>query len=711
MAAELEVWTGERPSELSTPEPLSELPPAGWTFVQELTSGEMFSELPVPDHISSILHPASSINNNIASTPGSAPIRPEIPISNSRAPSLDLVEPGSSAYNPPMDRVRISSLKLKGPSERYANRTAEPVNAESNATGASWAFSNRRSELPRLSILTTQSSRLNSVQSTSAIASQRNTQANLNMRPDSSSFSNSGELSQTIESSVRSAYKIEPLSTHPTAFTRPLHAEVGFPNVDEVVSPSSAKSALQSSPFDPSALRSPVMDNQQWALQRPLPNRLLVTGLIPATPDSSSGYVHLPYRGWEQGTSATRDPQNFHSTSSQVRFDCTPFQGIQTSKHLLQNLICRVISLRHLCKSTLDSGTNGFNNVFGYSGYATFMQGLQVMGSLFQGSVPRTGIAICALVQVALQMVPSQVSSDFADNVQSSIRRDIYCMSHAIEDKNARESFLNDMNVLLVKWQSIHASHEQERPLDVADAQLATDHFPVDQCSIDEWLRDSTIKQICSCFLDKLECLKLAEKNSATPFYPPVHDEVTAGNYKSIMNNVIHPLLHYDACASMNRVVCVVKEQLQRGSLYNVREVEIMLMYYAPQCDVPKETLHENVPRKKRKAHKRQWPLSRVSQASQDAEGQYRAASRMWKECGSSYSTNSHGTTSSNKASSYAPLSAEQLQAWQRTQYRHEQIPTGQQKNHFIPEIYRKETAATREDVKKFNQDADATSK
>lgn len=56
------------------------------------------------------------------------------------------------------------------------------------------------------------------------------------------------------------------------------------------------------------------------------------------------------------------------------------------------------------------------------------------------------------------------------------------------------------------------------------------------------------------------------------------------------MNNVIRPLLHYDACASMNRVVCVVKEQLQRGSLYNVREVEIMLMYYAPVSLV--KTLH-----------------------------------------------------------------------------------------------------------------------
>ncbi|KAI4249919.1 MAG: hypothetical protein LQ352_005485 [Teloschistes flavicans] len=556
----------------------------------------MFSELPVPDHISSIFHPASSINNNIASTTGSAPIRPEITISDSRAPSLNQVEPGSSAYNPPMDRVRLSSLKQKGPSERHANRTSEPVNAESNATGAPRPFSNRRSELPRLSIVTTQSSRLNSVQSTSAIPSQRITQASSNMRPASSSFLGSGELPQTIEASVRSAHNIEPLSTHPTTFTRPLHAEVGYRKVDDVVSPSLVESALQSPAFDPSALRSPVRDNKQSALQRPLPNQLPGTDLLPATPDSSSRHVHQPYGGWEQGKSATSDPRNFQSISSQVQFDCTPFRGIPTTKHLLQDLISRVDFLRRLCKSTLDSGTISLNSVFGYTGYATLMQGLQVMESMFQGFVPRTGNAICALIQVALQMVPFPVPNDFVVNLQISIRREIHFLSQVIEDKDARESFLNDMNVLLVKWQSVHPSHEQERSLDVADAQLATDHVPVDQWSIDEWLRDGTIKQICSCFLDKLECLKLAEKNSATPFYPPVHDEDTAGNYKSIMNNVIRPLLHYDACASMNRVVCVVKEQLQRGSLYNVREVEIMLMYYAPQYILSEEILCENLP-------------------------------------------------------------------------------------------------------------------
>ncbi|KAL8628081.1 hypothetical protein Q9189_006217 [Teloschistes chrysophthalmus] len=78
---------------------------------------------------------------------------------------------------------------------------------------------------------------------------------------------------------------------------------------------------------------------------------------------------------------------------------------------------------------------------------------------------------------------------------------------------------------------------------------------------------------------------------------------------------------------------------------------------------------------------------------------------------GSSYSTNSHGTASSTNASSYAALSAEQLQAWQRTQYRQEQIPMGVRTNHRIPEIYRKETAATREDVERFCRDADAAGK
>ncbi|KAL8686892.1 MAG: hypothetical protein Q9218_006789 [Villophora microphyllina] len=78
---------------------------------------------------------------------------------------------------------------------------------------------------------------------------------------------------------------------------------------------------------------------------------------------------------------------------------------------------------------------------------------------------------------------------------------------------------------------------------------------------------------------------------------------------------------------------------------------------------------------------------------------------------GSSPSDNSRGTAVSTKASSFSTLSAEQLQAWQRTQYRHEQIATGQRTNHPTPESYKKETAATREDIRKFNWDADATRK
>lgn len=48
------------------------------------------------------------------------------------------------------------------------------------------------------------------------------------------------------------------------------------------------------------------------------------------------------------------------------------------------------------------------------------------------------------------------------------------------------------------------------------------------------------------------------------------------------MNNVIYPLLQQDACASMRGVVQTVRKELQCGFLYNVREVEIMLMYHAP---------------------------------------------------------------------------------------------------------------------------------
>ncbi|KAL8638611.1 MAG: hypothetical protein Q9228_004252 [Teloschistes exilis] len=594
-------WTGGNIAELPMSEPVFELPPA------DSTLGGSSHELSVPDHVSRlnpISHLAHPFNNGVA-TPGSAPVPPEIPRSNPHALSFNTEGPRSSAYTFPPEQVRPSPLNLKRPSARHTNQTSDLVNVESSITGASWAFSNRRSKPPTLSIVTTQSRRSNHGQPMNVVPSQRNTQADLSMTAGSSSFSKPGEFSQTLERSVRSRYNIEPSSTYPTIYTRPVHAEAEFQKVEEIVSPSSANSALQSPPFDPSAFKSPVINNMQFALPQALQNEVVASESVPATADSSSRHDYLLHRGSEQDISSAFDMRKPPSTS-QIPFDCTPFQGISTTKHLLQDLETRVTSLHHLCTSTLDSGTDHFNDIFGSSGYATCMQGLQVMGSMIQGSVPRTGKAICALVQVALQiplqMAPCQISIDFADRLGSSIRGEIYRLSLAIEDKSVRGTLLDDMNFLVAKWQSMqsrpahvtskasareglsHTYHEQERSLKFADAQLVT-------CSFDELLKSSIIIQIISCYLDRFECLELAEKNSSTPFYSPVRDGGAAGN--SIMNNVICPLLLQDACASMSRVVWTVGKQLQCGFLYNVREVEIMLMYYAPQCDVAEETLDE----------------------------------------------------------------------------------------------------------------------
>ncbi|KAL8628082.1 hypothetical protein Q9189_006218 [Teloschistes chrysophthalmus] len=619
LAAELEVptstkmyeldsgGTGGNLSELPTPEPVFGLPP------------ESYHELPVPDHVSRlnpISHRANPINK-VFTTPGSAPVPLETPRSNPRALISNTDGPRSSAYTFPQEPDRLSSLNLKTPSARHANQTSDLVNVESRSTGASWPLSNRRSKPPRLSIVTTQSSRSNHGQSTSVVPSQSNTQADLSMRARSSSFSNSEELSQTLERSVRSPYNIKPSSTYPTACTRSVHGEFGYQTVEEVVSPSSANSFLQSPPFDPSAFKSPVMDKVQFALTQALPNDVVATERVPATIESSHAY--LLHRGSEQGISSAFDMRKFSSTS-QSRFDCTPFPGISTTKHLLQDLESRVTSLHHLCTSTLDSGPDHSYNIFGSSGYATCMQGLQVMGSMIQGSVPRTSKAICALVQVALQMIPCQISADLPDNLRSSIRTEIYRLSLAIEDKNARGSFLDDMDFLVVKWQSMqrlpahvtsnalatedssHSHYEQERSLKFADEQLVT-------CSFDEMLKHSIVTQIISCFLDskplrvcgrsglthvtELECLELAEKNSSAPLYPAVRDGDAAGNYQSITKYVINPLLQHHAFASMDRVVCMVKQQLQCGFLYSVREIEIMLMYYAPVAPVSSvKTLH-----------------------------------------------------------------------------------------------------------------------
>lgn len=501
-------WTVENLAELPTPQPVFELPPA------DSTLGESSNELSVSDHVSR-LNPISHLAhpfNNVVSTPSSAPVPPEIPRSNPRAVSFNTEGPGSSAYTFPPEEVRSTPLNLKRPSASYTNQTSDLVNVESSITGASRPFANRRSKPPTLSIVTTQSSRSNHCQPTNVVPSQRNTRADLSMRAGSSSFSNSGELSQTLERSVRLGYNIEPSLTYRTTYTRPVHGEVEFQNCNEVVSPSSANSALQSPPFDPSALGSPDTDKMQFVLPRALQNEVVATEPVPANTDSSSRHGYLLRPGSEQGISGAFDMRKSPSTS-QVPFKCTPFEGISTTKHLLQDLESRVTSLHHLCTSTLGSGTDHSKNIFGSSGYATCMQGLQVIGNMIQGSVPRTSKAICALVQVALQMIPRQISDDLADNFGSSIRSEICRLSLAIEDKSVRRSFLDDMQFLVAKWQSMqrlpahvtsgasatehssYAVHEQEHSLKSADAQPVT-------CFFDELLKSSIIIQIISWYLD-----------------------------------------------------------------------------------------------------------------------------------------------------------------------------------------------------------------
>ncbi|KAL9583774.1 MAG: hypothetical protein Q9212_002512 [Teloschistes hypoglaucus] len=506
-------WTGENLPELPTPAPPSEPPSADSSLVPKRTLGESCHESPVPDHLSHlnpISHPAHPLYN-VGATPGNAPVAPEIPRSNQQPLSFNRDGPPSSAYTFPPEQVRPSSLNLKRPSARHANQTSELVNVESNFTGASWPLSNRRSKPPRLSIVTTQSSRSNHGQPTSVVPCQRNTQADLSMRAGSLLFSSSQELSQTFEHPVRSRYNTEPSSSYPTTFTKPVYAEVERQNIDEVVSPTSANSALYSPPFDPYVFKSPLMDKMQFVPPQALQNEVVATGPIPATADSSSRHGYLLHRISEQGISGAFDMRKLPPTSP-IPFNCTPFQGISSTEHLLRDLESRVTSLHHLCTSSHDSGTDHSNNIFGSSGYATCMQGLQVMGSMIQGSVPRTGKSICALVQVALQMVPLQIPIDLADNLRKSILSEICRLGLAIEDKSVRGTFLDDMNFLVVKWQSMqtppahvtsnaaaagdlsHTYHEQERSK-FADAQLL-------RCSFDELLENSIIIQIISCYLD-----------------------------------------------------------------------------------------------------------------------------------------------------------------------------------------------------------------
>ncbi|KAL8706626.1 MAG: hypothetical protein Q9201_000373, partial [Fulgogasparrea decipioides] len=605
-------------SELSTNEPSAELSSADPSLVPELTSQGIPHELPSSNRnsrVRPISYRDNSLNGDTISPSNSASIRSAIsgpgPFAqpNSKAPGFKTVRPELSTPDPLWTPAEFPSANRTGLCESHAHQTSELVNVKRNVSGTSGPLSNRRSELPRLSIVTTQGLRLEHGHSTNATTPLNNMEVYVGTRVDPPSSSGVGDHPQIVDSSGASSNTSGSSSIHSSLFDRPIcDGNTDLAKSDGLVSPYSTSSTLDSPPFGWSAFKSPVPDKDRYYMQKTSESLVKNSGQTPVAPDPLPDHSHLLHRG-EHSISAAHEPRTYYPTTPQIPFkdpgkikshDFAASPGIPMTKQLLQTLIGHVISLHYQCTSTLDPGKDHIFGVFGSSGYSSFKHGLQVLQMIYKGTIPRTGNAICALVQVALQFVP-YVPSQASNDLWSLVCGDIHRWSLAIKETYSRDSFLEAMNILWVNWQLTQRSQsqpdviphaletdslpsaydEQERPFELPDAPLATVDSQANQCSLDEALRDSAIIQICSHFLDEFEYAYLAENNGATPVHPTDHVRDPAANSKFMRDNIIEPLLRHDLCFAFNQIILNVEQQLWFGFLYTVRQIEVMLMHDA----------------------------------------------------------------------------------------------------------------------------------
>ncbi|KAL8969674.1 MAG: hypothetical protein Q9183_001885 [Haloplaca sp. 2 TL-2023] len=204
------------------------------------------------------------------------------------------------------------------------------------------------------------------------------------------------------------------------------------------------------------------------------------------------------------------------------RTDTAASPRLPSTQQLLQELIGGLIWLHHQSTSDPSPKRERQTDVFGPSGYCAFKSGMKALQNLYKGTLPRTADAVCALVQVTLQFF-SSIPGQASDRLWDQMRHDIYRWSLLIEDKPSRDPFLEAMNTLLVKWQSLQRVHSQTRmkpsisqtvrsssvfyqrdpPFEFSGA---LQHGPITgstgQCNFESFLKDSAILHICSRFLD-----------------------------------------------------------------------------------------------------------------------------------------------------------------------------------------------------------------
>lgn len=77
------------------------------------------------------------------------------------------------------------------------------------------------------------------------------------------------------------------------------------------------------------------------------------------------------------------------------------------------------------------------------------------------------------------------------------------------------------------------------------------------------------------------ECVDLEEgNNSLTLLSPPDRVRLAAKNLDFMRANLILPLLRRDLFSSFRQDILMVEAQIERGFVYTIREVEVMLMHH-----------------------------------------------------------------------------------------------------------------------------------
>ncbi|KAL8959118.1 MAG: hypothetical protein Q9193_003963 [Seirophora villosa] len=546
----------------------------------------------------------SAIGWKLRELPSPDSFHPELPSSdpfvppNAQVPAFITTQYELSAICPVRTPVELPFSPFADIKQR---QLSDFGNIKPTVSGIIGAYPTRRSDLPRLSVVTSQSSRSEYGHSSQAISSLSNSETRETIKQDTPSLAHVDARLQTLPGA--SSYSTGSSSVQSSSFDGVILGNklLLVERVDPV-SPSSASTGCDPQLFDASIFRSPTSHKENIHPAQKTSKPLTIPfGQTPVVthPSVLSHHPGVPSQGDISLVCNNYQP----IPNTRMSSDTAASSSIPHTEQLLQHIITQITRVHRQCTSTCNPGTDRTIHVFGPDGYSACERGLQVLWRMYKGIIPSSADDICALLQVTLQFL-SYVPSGGNNNWRSLSRNDLHLWSNAIQDKAERDLSTEAINILWVSWKCLQrprpcasphraaqasSSHTSPSAADKEEQSSTLAGGPVSgRSSLDQALRDSAVIRICSGFLDELEWLDLdGKRNSFTPPFPP--DRVSR-NLKFMINSLIQPLLRF---SSFRQDVLTVKEQVARGFPYTVREVEVMLMHHVLQHDVTKEILDE----------------------------------------------------------------------------------------------------------------------